>query len=47
VITVAKNKLNIELHRISFSASAVAAEIKKHRLPLLYAEMYLRGRKLN
>jgi len=47
VITVAKNKLNIELHRISFSASAVAAEIKRHRLPPLYAEMYLRGQKLN
>ncbi|MGI9536868.1 MAG: metallophosphoesterase family protein [Desulfocapsaceae bacterium] len=47
VITVEKNKFNIELHRISFSASAVAAEIRRHRLPPVYEEMCLRGRKLN
>ena len=47
LITVKNNKLEIELHRVSYSASAVADEIRRHRLPSIYVEMCLQGRKLN
>lgn len=47
VITVKKNGLAIKLHRVPYSVSAVASEISRQRLPSIYAEMFLRGRKLN
>ena len=47
VITVKKNSSTIDLHRIPYSATAVTDEIKKQRLPSIYVEMFLRGRKLN
>jgi predicted phosphodiesterase len=47
VITVEKYSSDVELHRIPYSATAVTEEIKKQRLPLIYVEMFLRGRKLN
>ena len=47
VITIKKNSFTIDLHRIPYSATAVTDEIKKQRLPSIYVEMYLRGRKLN
>jgi len=47
VITIKNNRLDIDLHRVSYSASAVADEIIRHRLPPIYAEMCVRGRKLN
>lgn len=47
VITVRNNRVDIDLHRVPYSASAVAEEIKRQKLPSIYAEMYLRGRKLN
>jgi predicted phosphodiesterase len=47
VITVKKHNSTIDLHRIAYSATAVTDEIKKQRLPSIYVEMFLRGRKLN
>ena len=47
VITVGKNGANVELHRIPYAATSVTDEIRRLRLPSIYIEMYLRGRKLN
>lgn len=47
VITVKKQGFTIDLHRVPYSAPAVASEIRRWRLPSIYAEMVLRGRKLN
>ena len=47
VITVNKNGSTAELHRIPYSATAVTDEIRRQRLPSIYIEMYMRGRKLN
>ena len=47
VIRIKKNEYDIELHRIIYSARMTAEEINRLRLPSIYAEMYLRGRKLN
>jgi predicted phosphodiesterase len=47
VITVRKNNFSIDLLRIPYSATAVTDEIKRQRLPSIYVEMFLRGRKLN
>lgn len=47
IIKVNKDSFDIALHRISYSAIAVADEFKRQRLPSIYAEMCLSGRKLN
>ena len=47
VITLKKNNFSVVLHRIPFSAAAVAEEFRTQRLPEIYSEMALRGRKLN
>ncbi len=47
VITIAGGNYQIQLHRINYAARITAAEINRLRLPPIYAEMYLRGRKLN
>lgn len=47
VITMEKRCFSVELHRVPFSAAAVAAEFSRQKLPGIYSEMVLRGRKLN
>jgi predicted phosphodiesterase len=47
VITIGKNSSTVDLYRISYSATAVTDEIRRQRLPSIYIEMFLRGRKLN
>ena len=46
-LTVRKNRIEVELHRVPYPADQLAAEILKLKLPPIYAEMFLRGRKLN
>jgi predicted phosphodiesterase len=47
VIEVRGNRFHVSLYRIAYDVEAVAAEIKRQRLPRIYIEMYRRGRKLN
>lgn len=47
VIERRADKFNVTLHRIPYDARRVANEIERLKLPPIYSEMYLRGRKLN
>lgn len=47
VVSIDSGTIDLELMRIPYSVKRVADEIERQRLPLIYAEMYLRGRKLN
>ncbi|NNK55925.1 MAG: metallophosphoesterase family protein [Desulfofustis sp.] len=47
MITVGKKRSTVDLYRIPYSATAVADEIRRQRLPSIYVEMFLSGRKLN
>lgn len=47
ILTLRKHRVDVEMHRIPYPAAQVAAEILRQKLPPVYAEMYLRGRKLN
>jgi len=47
VITVKQRTVGVDLYRIPYPVQTVADEIMRLRLPPIYADMYLRGRKLN
>lgn len=47
VVLVDTGSIDVELQRIPYPVKKVADEIERQHLPLIYAEMYLRGRKLN
>lgn len=47
IISITSGSIDGELHRIPYPVRKVADEIVRLRLPPIYAEMYLKGRKLN
>lgn len=47
VVSIDSGAIDVELHRIPYPVTEVAEEIERLRLPPIYAEMYLRGLKLN
>jgi len=47
VITAQNTSYDVALHRVPYSAQEVADEINRLHFPFIYAQMYLRGRKLN
>ncbi len=47
IIEKGKSDFNISLYRVAYNARSVAAEIERLKLPSIYSEMFLRGRKLN
>jgi len=47
ILTLKKNKIMVEHHRCPYPVEEVVRELAAQNLPEIYAEMYLRGRKLN
>ena len=47
VICINRGKIEVELHRVPYPVDIVAEEILRLRLPSIYAEMFVRGMKLN
>lgn len=47
VITITEDTIKVKHYRIPYPIEEVIKELEKQRLPAIYQEMYLRGRKLN
>lgn len=47
VVTIIKNAIKVKHFRIPYPVEAVVDKLQDLRLPSIYQEMYLRGRKLN
>jgi predicted phosphodiesterase len=47
VLEIKRRDIEVSLHRVRYPVAAVVDELRRQRLPKIYEEMYLRGRKLN
>ena len=47
ILKVAGGKIAVEHYRIPYAVEDVVRDLKKHKLPEIYAKMYRMGRKLN
>ena len=47
VVTLTKDMVEVELHRISYPVEEVVTELRRLHFPSIYVEMYRQGRKLN
>lgn len=47
ILEVKEGSITVDFHRVAYPVEAVVDELKRLRLPPIYQEMYIRGRKLN
>lgn len=47
VLTVGKNQIHVQHHRLSYNIKSLLVQLRKERLPEIYCKMYQLGQKLN